>query len=326
MPKISVIVPVYNVEKYLKRSIISILKQTFKDFELIIVNDGSTDRSAELVSELIMTDKRCRLYDKPNGGLSDARNYGLDKAKAEYVVFVDSDDYIKNTFLQRLYEAVTENSADAALCMYDLVDEDGKFIKHEKCNISKGKKVISGKELLESSMMPDGVPSIVAWNKIYKREMFEHVRYTVGRTHEDEIILAPLFWNVKRVAIVNQNEYLYNYVQRSGSIMNSKRNRQAILDEEFYNKKRLNFYRNRDKKLYELAADRYKDWIHSITNVDDLKLISNDEKRKLKKIFKELKREARKPESKKERIKDNLISIMGLEMYAKLKYIVRTDK
>ena len=119
--KISIIVPVYNVEKYLKKCIDSIVNQTYKNLEIILVDDGATDRSGEICDELAKLDNRIKVYHKKNGGLSDARNYGVERATGSYVGFVDSDDYIDAEMYEKLYEAITKEAADVAECNLKIV-------------------------------------------------------------------------------------------------------------------------------------------------------------------------------------------------------------
>ena len=143
---ISVIVPVYNVEKWLDRCINSILLQSFKNFELLLVNDGSTDNSIEICNNYLKSDERISVFNKKNGGLSDARNYGLSYAKGKYIVFVDSDDYIQENYLFELYHGIHDNDAEVAVCGYNTVTETGMNIDNiifpNKNNIISGQKLL----------------------------------------------------------------------------------------------------------------------------------------------------------------------------------------
>ena len=287
--KISVIIPVYNVEKYVGRCINSILSQTFKDFELIIVNDGSTDGSLEAVERAINNDERCLIFSKKNGGLSDARNYGLEKAKSDYIVFVDSNDYVERSYLEKLYFTVVQNQADVAICMYNLVDDHGKVIKSEAYNIPEGCSVVSGRDILVSSLKPKGIPSIVAWNKIYKKKLFDNVKYPKGQIHEDQLILLPLFWNVGKVALVDQKYHLYNYVQRDNSIMHGNLTEARILAEKNFCVQDVSFFKGKqDDELLNLTVDQYKFWIREVIKTRKWDLLSSKNKEELNSDFKKL--------------------------------------
>ena len=220
LPLISVIVPIYNVQNELSRCIDSIIKQSYQKMELILVDDGSTDESLEICQRYANKDNRIKLYSKVNGGLSDARNFGLKYAVGDYVAFIDSDDYVESNYLEKLYTSVTEKKADVAVCAFNEVDTKENFIKTVNFPNELYGDEISGRELLKLVFARNGYTFIVAWNKLYKRELFDKVQFEKGKLHEDEYINFPLFWDVKRVSVVNES--LYNYVQRTGSITNSK--------------------------------------------------------------------------------------------------------
>ena len=127
--KVSVIVPVYNVEKYLRKCLASLVNQDFEDYEIIIVNDGSPDNSQEIIDEYTKKYKFIRSFTKENGGLSSARNYGIDKARGDYIAFVDSDDYVDVAFLKELYEAITKDGSDIAVCEFSYVYPNGNMVR-----------------------------------------------------------------------------------------------------------------------------------------------------------------------------------------------------
>ena len=121
---VSIVVPVYNVEKYLERCVDSLINQTYKNIEIILVDDGATDNSGELCDKLLFKDSRIKVFHKLNGGLSDARNYGINQATGEYLLFVDSDDWVENEIVEKLYNSIEQNSADISVCGFnDLVDD-----------------------------------------------------------------------------------------------------------------------------------------------------------------------------------------------------------
>ena len=124
MSKISIIVPVYNTEKYLSKCLNSLIKQTYKDIEIIVVNDGSKDKSLEIAKKIAKQDNRIKVFNKENGGLSSARNFGIEKASGEYIGFVDSDDYIKENMFEILYNMIKEANAKIAICGWYLVEDN----------------------------------------------------------------------------------------------------------------------------------------------------------------------------------------------------------
>ncbi len=212
--KISIIVPIYNVECYLTKCLDSIIEQSFCDYELILVDDGSTDTSGQIADDYAAKDTRVSVIHKQNGGLSDARNTGLEKANGEYICFIDSDDWIEKTYLQELLYIAEQNEADISICRY--VKNNGDI------SISQP---LQAEETIETGI--DAINNlygcrygeyVVAWNKMYKNELFEEVRYPVGMIHEDEAVFGELFCRAKTV--VRTDRILYNYrVNNSESIM-----------------------------------------------------------------------------------------------------------
>ena len=259
MPEISVIVPVYKVEPYIHKCVDSILAQTFSDYELILVDDGSPDTCGNICDEYAKKDARIRVIHKENGGLSDARNAGMKIACGEYVIFIDSDDYIKPNFVEILYRACVSHKADVAMCGYVTVDEQGNNIKNYYPNEPQNIEVVTGRTLLHYFYKEDGVVNQVVWNKIYKKSLFNKLKFQKGRYYEDGYIIAPLFWNVKKIAIVRNT--LYYYVQRKNSIMNSKINTKKIIDSNDSYKYRIEFFKERSYLLYMKAIGDYLNWI-----------------------------------------------------------------
>lgn len=218
---ISIIVPIYNVEKYLRRCIDSILVQTYTDFELILVDDGSPDGCPAICDEYAQTDGRIRVIHRENGGLSAARNSGLDTTKGEYVTFVDSDDWVHPEYLEYLYRAAREHGGQLSAC---------KFIKTGT--------VIESEQMRYACTMQDGltwfkedhVNGVVAWGKLYHRSLFQSIRYPVGKIHEDEFTTYKLLHLAGDVAVIDCK--LYYYYINENSIMHSSYSvkRLAVLD------------------------------------------------------------------------------------------------
>ncbi len=223
MPKISVIVPVYNVEKYLKNCLDSIIEQTFKDFEIICVNDGSTDNSRTILEEYKNKDSRILIIDKKNGGLSSARNYGLDKAKGEFISFVDSDDWIENTMLEKLYKNITELNSEISICAVRLYDEQkAQSDESQKYfNLSFFDKTFDNRAFDYKETLPFIMDvCVMAWNKLYRKSFLDkyNARFPDGLIFEDGPFFFSIYFKAQRVSIVR--DFLYNYrINRKGSIV-----------------------------------------------------------------------------------------------------------
>ena len=217
-PELSIIVPIYKVEKYLEECIQSILGQTFTDFELILVDDGSPDACPQMCDAAAKKDSRVRVIHQKNGGLSAARNTGIEAARGNWLGFVDSDDFVAPDMYEKLYHAAVNAGADCAMCSVQLIHEDGSrmdTLQHWK--VYGGD---TGEDILKTITWQNNAPYLVAWNKLYRREVFRTLRYPVGRINEDVFVFAELFDTIKMVACVEQP--LYFYRQRTGSIMQSK--------------------------------------------------------------------------------------------------------
>ena len=217
-PLISIVVPVYNVEKYITRCLDSILNQTYTNFELILINDGSTDSSGKICEDYQSRESRITVLNQENQGLSAARNEGIEIAQGKYITFIDSDDYVYPKYLEKLLNAIIEHKADISLCGSE------RFTETIGNNIHKniiGEKCISGKDACKEIYMPNNrsVDYVVAWGKLYKREMFCNYRYPIGRLHEDQFVTYKLFYDSDRV--VEVGECLYGYFQNPNGIMRS---------------------------------------------------------------------------------------------------------
>jgi glycosyltransferase involved in cell wall biosynthesis len=216
MPTVSIIVPVYNVEQYIRKCIDSILSQTFRDFELILVNDGSSDGSGEICNEYTAQDKRVKVIHKKNGGLSDARNAGIEVAVGTYIGFVDSDDWIEPNMYEILYNLCVGYSADISTCSINVWDLNNK--KKTK-DYNYNTRVLSSR--LAIKCMYDGkLSGYPAWNKLYKREVFDKIRFPVGRIFEDVAIMYRLYGSANRIVFIDSPLYNYNY--RESSITRSE--------------------------------------------------------------------------------------------------------
>lgn len=212
---ISVIVPVYKVEPYLRQCIDSILAQTYTDFELILVDDGSPDNCGAICDEYARRDARIRVIHQENGGLSAARNAGIDIAKGEYLSFVDSDDMITETYLEKLLDTLTKEHADISVCGM-LKFQDGTEPETSSDEIELVE-TMSGRDACLSIYRMDGKVPVMACGKLYKRGLFEEIRYPKGRIHEDDATTPRVLYNAS--CVVTNSTRLYLYRQRAGSIM-----------------------------------------------------------------------------------------------------------
>ena len=219
-PLLSIIVPIYNVEQYLDRCIQSILNQTYQNLEIILVDDGATDCSGAIADSYAAKDKRIKVFHKENGGLSDARNYGLEHVTGDYILFIDSDDFIVNIMCERLITVASSNNADIVSCNYYIYRGDDDISIHT-LSVQDDKRNFTGMDMLRYYLLKTEPFDLnVVWNKIFKLDLFngvEPVRFPKGRVQEDNFTIFRLFLNAN--SIVTVNEPLYYYVQRAGSIM-----------------------------------------------------------------------------------------------------------
>lgn len=214
-PKITVILPVYNVADYLPRCLESIDNQTFRDFCVIAVNDGATDNSPEILREFEKTHPYFKVVDQENGGLSAARNKGLSLAESEYISFIDSDDFVEPDYLEKLYHACADNDADIACCYFKYYyGEMDLFVPHPfKCP------GIYDRDGAMKKLFQDLQLQSFAWNKLYKRSLFadNNITYPLGMAFEDLATTPKLFMQAKKVVVIK--DALYNYFQRKNSIL-----------------------------------------------------------------------------------------------------------
>lgn len=208
---ISVIVPVYNVAGYVDVCINSIISQTYRNLEILLVDDGSTDDSGSICDRYAEKDSRIVVLHKENGGLSDARNYALDRARGEMIAFVDGDDWIHPRMYEVMQNVMNETQSDLVTCGFERENKD--FVK-EVVNIS-----LSDVQLLtrDDAMSDIDIPLVVAWNKLYRRSLFDGIRYPVGKLHEDEFIIHRILWKCRQIAVISSA--LYFYTEREGSII-----------------------------------------------------------------------------------------------------------
>ena len=284
-PLVSVIVPVYKVQQYLVKCVKSITEQTYKNLEIILVDDGSPDDCPKMCDDFAKKDKRIKVIHKQNGGLSDARNAGTDIATGDFVMYVDSDDYLELNTIEVLYNNLVETDSDVSFSEYAFVyeDDEGKKITENKLM------TYSKKELVHCFSKPGAVYFTVAWCKLFKREIVGDIRFPVGKLHEDEFTTYKILFNANKV--VRTNSTLYRYLQRSGSIMQNKTVKNYLHIFEA-NVERLEFYKSNAPEEYKEFAKNYLSavifsymFLMSASGFKEKKHI----KQKMKAILKELK-------------------------------------
>ena len=271
---ISVIVPIYNVERYLPKCIESILNQTYKDLEIILVNDGSTDSSLNICQEYMLRDDRIKIVNKKNGGLSSARNAGLEIASGKYISFIDSDDFIHETMYEKMISLNIRCNTDICICDYYT------FANQEFCGFQYKDEnsffeIMDKEEVIKRYLLGNW---IAAWDKLYKRSLFDNLKFPEGILNEDEAIMLFVFDKCNKICYLN--EKLYYYLRREGSITTSislKNNLHWIEN----SRKNLFFIRNNYPLLIEEAQQRYYSsiiWTLHTIGYNRLKKYSNEKK------------------------------------------------
>lgn len=238
-PLISVIVPIYNVEKYLARCVDSIVNQTYKNLEIILVDDGSPDLCPQMCDDYAEKESRIKVVHKKNGGLSDARNAGMAVATGEYISFIDSDDYVSDDFIECLLDVMNKENSDIAECSVVKFYEDNRF---DEFIDDLSVKTYDTQDAM-SALIAENPFHQHVWNKLYKTELVKDIPYAVGKLNEDEFWTYRVFGRANKVARLNKT--MYYYFQRNSSIMGvgynirrldaleGKANRQKYIENNF---------------------------------------------------------------------------------------------
>ncbi len=210
--KISVIVPVYNVEKYLQKCLDSLVHQTLQEIEILVINDGSSDGSQEIIEKFrAKYPRKIQSFTKENGGLSDARNFGLDRATGEFIGFVDSDDYVSATMFAEMYDLACKHDAEMVICNLQKVDEHGKITQKLTQIPNMPEKIDLDQHISVFSDL-----SYFACNKIFRKDLFENKRFRKGIHFEDIDLIPQLLLQCKTLA--QTQNYHYQYLERKDSI------------------------------------------------------------------------------------------------------------
>ena len=238
---VSIIIPIYNVEKYLEQCIKSLINQTYRNLEIILINDGSTDKSTKICEKYKNQDNRIVFINKKNGGAASAKNEGLKIAKGDYITFVDSDDFIEPDMIEYMVNTIKKYNSDIIQCSFTNLYKNTERFKQDKIVEQK----ISSKDFLELFLKK--WDSSLFWNKLFKREVIENVFVKEGRCIDDEFFTYKCVINSK--SIVTSNKIVYNYRMRKSGVMKSESSQKQIL------KDRVDYLYER----YELVRKIYKD-------------------------------------------------------------------
>lgn len=220
IPKVSIIVPAFNVEKYIAKCLNSILKQTYKDYEVLIINDGSTDNTPVICEQFAKQHPEITIFNKKNGGLSSARNYGIKKARGKYVTFIDSDDYIEPTYLYTLIDDITANNCEISMVKHNIV------YPHKTINTGTHTRIkLDSQECLKKMLYGDDV-DVSAWAKLYEKNLFTNIEYPNNRLFEDSATTYLLIDKANKIFL--NSTPLYNYIIRNDSITNKSFNKNNL--------------------------------------------------------------------------------------------------
>lgn len=293
-PLISVIVPVYKVEKYLDRCIQSILNQTYANLEVILVDDGSPDKSPQICDEYALKDGRLKVIHKENGGLSSARNAGLDVAKGEYIAFVDSDDWIDNQMYSKLMNVIQVQNSDIACCSFSYVYDNEDSLEycpyelplHEESVIT-----VESETYLQDFSKYAFTFLIITVNKLYRRSVFETIRFAEGKRCEDEIIFHEILINSKRISVIKDSLYFYYQSQQSITRGNDNWKNWCYLIEAL-RARAFCFYQTEYSKSAEQCLSEY--YLTVIREWDTLKRFSTSRAREERLYYRQLTKELRK--------------------------------
>lgn len=231
---ISIIIPVYNVEKYVEKCVNSALKQTYQNLEIILIDDGSTDNSGKICEKLSSNDNRIKVFHKKNGGLSDARNYGIERATGNYIMFIDSDDWIENDTVELSLAKAIKDKADIVIFGISKDYDNGK----KKVRIPTVSGIYNSEEsiaLLNSFKCFD----VSACNKFYNIKLFGNIRFPVGKLCEDFYTIYLLFSKANKITVLNEAKY--HYFQRANSIT---RNKKVNMDHYYASLEQLNYIKS----------------------------------------------------------------------------------
>ena len=253
---ITVIIPVYNKEKYIKKTMDSIMNQTYKNLEIIIINDGSTDNSRNVCEEFARKDKRIILINTENHGAGHARNLGIKRAKGKYISFIDADDYIDKDYYKILYNMIVQNNADMAECRYLRVAENEDKTVAQRSGTCRVISNIEELKILYGKDIEKYTNAVIMCNKLFKSELLDDTYYPENRKIDDEFITYKLIYKSKKIAVTD--DILYYYVQGNDSVMRNDFKEKRVIDTiDVYDEVYEFVKKNQIEELYDLVLIRY---------------------------------------------------------------------
>ncbi len=320
--KVSVIVPVYKVEQYLPACLDSLMAQTYRNFEIVAIDDGSPDRCGEILDEYAKKDPRIKVFHKENGGIAEVRNFGPAHAEGDLIAYVDSDDLVHPDYLRILVSALTGENADIAACGFVRCYEDtGKAHYHRRADTPV---VMNRGEAIRDYLSPANYMSVNTWNKVYRKELFEYgdIVFPPGKIYEDALTMHKIYAHCDKAVFVD--EPLYYYRQRFGSIMNAAFDKRCLALRTIY----PNVEKELEERGYHLPQE-----LEIYRLVNDLNMINaiSDARKPDKALWKEMQKEilVRKEEyrnnpglTKKQKIALTLIE-MGMPVYVLARRVLK---
>ncbi len=267
MAKIDIIVPVYNTEKYIRQCIYSIQSQSFSDFRLILVDDGSTDNCSVICDELAQNDKRIEVIHQRNVGLSAARNAGLKISSNPYICFIDSDDMIHMDYLKHMYELITKCDAELVVCDYHIFGDNEPMGELSGAFGDQDIKVYTDISEYADSINDNAIKMVCVWNKLYKAELLHNIYFPEGKVYEDDYVYYKILDRSKKTVFTDAK--LYEYRIQSGSISHEKYSLKMLNHIEAKGKQIQYFHKMKKQRLIEISFDAYMYWIW--WNIENMK-------------------------------------------------------
>ncbi len=267
MAEIDIIIPVYNNENYIEECIKSIQAQTFMDFRLIVVDDGSTDRSGEICDRLSREDKRIEVIHQKNGGVSSARNTGLAARRSPYFCFVDSDDLVHMDYLANMYQLMKDRKADLVICGYHLFNDgesSGDLFESKK---NPHIELYTDTLQYAEKFVDDPMRLVCLWNKLYKKDLFNGIVFPEGKVYEDDYVYYKVLDRSKRTVFTDVE--LYEYRMQGESITHEKYNPKMLNHIEAKAQQTSYFHKEKKQRLTEISLDAYMHWIW--WNIENMK-------------------------------------------------------
>lgn len=292
-PLVSIIIPIYKVEKYLDQCISSVVNQTYENLEIILVDDGSPDLSGKIADEWMKKDSRIKVIHQKNSGLSVARNTGVKKCHGKWIAFVDSDDYISIHYIDQMMKAALKMNVKVVLCDYIEVNGETGELNSPEVKVVPG---VYNKEKFWQTYYQNHLPIafITAWSKLYHQSIFENLSFKKGILNEDEEIIYSIIQKAKYVAVIEDSLYYYR-VNRSGSIMNKinvnevmRHSKYSIFEKRIGNMIKDNFYNLAGLCDEQITFLLFNDYTHNFNKKN--KIIFMDEFKRLKNITAYLKK------------------------------------